>query len=178
VRRQNAALAPGFYEWCLDHGVQAHVELPNCGADTRDSFLAFRPTRTQVRSLVASLQDIELRRGLGARPFFPPHLTGGPSPSPNGCCPFYGRSLYLRPNGDAQVCSGLREPLGNVHHDGVEFVVRRLWQATRPRAQSEMKGHCRLCELWNHCRGGCPTSALGAGDAMLPDPMCSRGEPW
>ncbi|PWB71287.1 radical SAM protein [candidate division GN15 bacterium] len=86
-------------------------------------------------------------------------------------------TFYLKATGDLYPCTSLTYPqflVGNLR----EQSLAELWQSPKMRGASEyplesIEGHCRSCENFRNCRGGCRGVVLAhTGEIDASYPLC------
>jgi radical SAM protein with 4Fe4S-binding SPASM domain len=87
-------------------------------------------------------------------------------------------TLGIQSNGNIIGCLALGDdfiegnvkdrPLHEIWNDDLSFAYSRHYK------KEDMKGHCRSCEFWERCGGGCSTVSYSMTGDLHQDPYCAR----
>lgn len=134
VRKENVPLVAGFLEFCARSDAHPYLEV-SCQSDDL--------TNADLQNVIQQVQ----RHHQGT--ILPPHFISRCNHSSN--------SLYVRPNGDLQACSGSRTVLANIVTDPGAIHRAQVHELveTRARIVERITGPCQTCSLLERCRGGC-----------------------
>lgn len=170
IRAQNIDYVPGYYQWCLDHGVGTDLELMGSGEAPGPEYWQVAPTARQIAKMISRVQLIRQARGLEPAEVLMPHVFGA--------CPFYDKGLYFAVNGYIRACSNSTVQLARIDDpDPIKKAYESPLICNRLQLHHDLVGEpCRSCDRWDKCRGGCRATVEGMGDPFGGYTLCPY--PW
>lgn len=167
IRRKSLQAVPGYYRWCLDHGVGMDLELLANAGTIGPEYWAMAPTPEEIAGLIRQLQEIRQEYGLTSSKVLLPHLFGA--------CVFKKNGLYFTAQGEIRACSNSDEILARI--DGDPDPIQKAWNSRllcnrRCLTQAKVGEPCHSCDRWEQCQGGCRATVEGMGDPFGGYSLC------
>lgn len=176
ITNANIDEAAVFLEFCRQLNIEGHLEVKEVSFQSGVALPRYIPLQAdKVRELVCH----PLIKALGSNPV-PPFFCPGLS-DPRGSCPYFYRGLFLWPDGNGglyqTVCLSDQTIVGPTPFVPASNRIAESMKLLAPQRnvrRDQMNGHCRDCEQWQNCLGGCRAMAYLAseGDYFAPDPNC------
>jgi len=166
VRKNNLAMIPDYYRWCLKHDVGVDLELMGSGEPISEDYWRLAPNPQEIAGLIKKIQAVRAEFDLAPAEILMPHLFGS--------CPFYDAGLYFDVKGEIRACSNSTVSLGSIFQpDPIAAAYNSELICQRLKLSQELVGApCDKCSKWSKCRGGCRATSEGAGGPFSGYPLC------
>lgn len=166
IRRDNLALIPDYYRWCLNNNIGADLELMGSGEEIDERYWSLAPTPPQLAELIRKIQAIRMSYDLPEMEVLMPHLFSA--------CPFYDHGLYFDVLGGIRACSNSTVALGSIFDsDPIHYARQSELICERCKlTKSSVGAPCDVCDKWERCRGGCRATAEGSGNYLAGYSLC------
>jgi len=134
IRKDNIEFVGSFLEFCTENNIEPFMEI-SCNENDL--------SEKEIDSIVNQVQ--KYHKG----PLMPPHFISR--------CRHFDSTLYFRPNGDIQACSGNKTILANflTDQDAITNALNNSIIKTRKNIVEHINGECKQCDLLDQCKGGC-----------------------
>ena len=166
IRKENIALVPEYYRFCLEQDVGVDLEMMGSGEEIGPEYWESAPITQQVVEMIRAVQKVREEFGLQPAEVLMPHVFGS--------CPFYDKGLYFAVDGHIRACSNSTYRLAYVDDPNpIQMAFESQLIVCRQKLCQEIIAEpCHSCDKWNKCRGGCRATAEGMGNPFGAYPLC------
>lgn len=166
IRRDNIALVPGYYRWCLERNIGTDLELMSSGEAVGPEYWQVAPTPRQIAEMIKKVQQVRQEFALEPAEVLMPHVFGA--------CPFYDKGLYFAVDGHIRACSNSTFRLAYVTDPNpIQMAYESALICNRHLLSQGLVGEpCRSCGKWEKCRGGCRATVEGMGNPFGGYTLC------